>query len=149
MAYNMQRLCFREGTQGDEPALPREAVSWILDGRACESIRVAGCWVPTSEPVRENYAVFGSNGTFLPRRYVQAGPVVLFVAWGHPQVPESTELIHRQDCDRIPAISVSHPAGERVFLPAIGDSSILLKGLAAMPDIAAKLLERLNKLPES
>jgi hypothetical protein len=146
VAFNMQRLRFREGTQGQEPLLPESAVVWILGKGPSEEIRVAASWISTSEPVRENYGAFGSNGTPLPRRYVQVGPIVLFVAWALPKQPESTMLIHSADCDRVPAVAVSHPAGETVKLPTMGDTSMLLKGLGEMPEITAELLRRLDEI---
>jgi len=148
LAYNMQRVCFREGTQGAEPPLPKSAIAWILGQSPPEEIRVAASWVHASEAVRENYGVFGSNGSILPRRYVQAGPIVMFVAWAHPQRPESTMLVHQKDCDRVPAVTVSHPSEATVELPTMGDTSMLLKGLARMPDIATELLKRLDNLPD-
>jgi hypothetical protein len=146
VAYNMQRVCIREGTQGEEPQFPKSAIAWILGTGKSDEIRVAASWVPVSEAVRENFGVFASNGTFLPRRYVQAGPLVMFVAWAHPQLPESTLIVHEKDCKRVPAVAISHPSKPTIELPSMADTSMLLKGLAHMRDIAAELLKRLDSL---
>lgn len=146
VAFNAQRLCFAEGTQGEEPRMPVSAVRWILKGTSTDQVAVAASWVDESKAVRENFGVFGSNGTFLPRRYVQAGPVVIFVAWAHPKQPASTAIVHRKDCEHAPAVGISHPSSASVTLPVLADTSMLLKGLLSMPDIANELLRRLEKL---
>ncbi len=144
VAFNIQRLCFQEGTQGQEPRIPTSAVKWILDATESDQIRVAASWIMANDPIRENYGAFGPNGTPLPRRYVQAGPIVLFVAWEHPQQPASTAMIHEADCSRVPAIGISHPDLNSLQLPVMANTSMLLKGLAAMPEIATELLKRLE-----
>lgn len=146
MAFNMQRVCFKESTQGQETMLPTEAVKWIVGGTPTDKIGVCGAWVGTGDCVRENFGVFGSNGTALPRRVVQAGPVVLFVGWEHPQVTGSARQVVEFDCARAPARDLLEAKEPSLRLPVMTSTDTLIKGLASMPEVARELVARLERV---
>lgn len=144
VAFNMQRFCFLEGTQGAEPRMPTSAAAWMLGERAAGGVLVGAAWIDHASAIRENYGVFGSNGTILPHRIVQAGPLVLFVAWEHPQLPEAAGVTHAFWCERVPAASLSLSEAACEDIPQLIDPELLLRGFRGQPELARELSSRLG-----
>lgn len=128
ICFNAQRAVFREGTAGDEPRMPGDAVTWMLrGGTPPESLRVSVTRMPPDHRDAEAVGVFNSRRTALPRRYIKLRIMTFFVAWDPPGQPGIAAHVASEDVRRVPARPMT-PRDAGISVPMIDDPELLLRG---------------------
>jgi len=144
VAYNAQRAVILYGAPGAEPPFPSSVREWVLRGGTPPTdIAVAVARMPPGHRDTKNAAVFSSNGTELPRRYVQMRGSVWFVAWDPPGHPQIAEMIAREDSRRLPAVILGRTvAGPTVAVPLLRDPDVVWRGFWNNRKLLRELAER-------
>ena len=142
VGYNAQRATMALGTAGQEPEMPVEIRPWILADGGCPSgFAVSLTRMPPGHRDREGAGIFGSNGTPLPRRYVQLRGSVFFLAWSVPQVSDAAILVSEHDRRRLPAIDAT-AGGPTLAVPLIHDPDLVRRGMWRNRELLQQMAKR-------
>jgi hypothetical protein len=149
VSFNAQRAVSALGTAGEEPTMPATLAPWVLTGGALPTnLAMSIARMPTGHRDRDGAGTFGSNGTALPRRYVQLRGSVLLVGWDVPQVPRAAQQVADYDRRRMPAVDLLATT-DPLAIPIIQDPDVVRRGFWRNEELLRRMAERYPPDPES
>jgi hypothetical protein len=141
VCFNAQRAVMALGTAGSEPRMPVSVRDWVLRGGKCpDDLAVSTARLPTTHPDSQSVGLFGSNGTILPRRYLQLRAGVFFTAWSFPEGTDAAQLVAKFDREKAPASAIGD-CTEDVGVPELRDPDMVRRGYWNNEE----LVERVNR----
>lgn len=146
--YNAQRAVRALGTAGEEPAMPATLGPWVLTGGLLPSnLAMSIARMPAGHRDWGGAGTFGSNGTALPRRYVQLRGSVSLLGWDVPHVPGAARQVAEHDRLHLPAVDLMATA-DPIAIPLIDDPDVVRRGFWRDQDLLRRMAERYPPDPQ-